>query len=96
MYLSMFNTFNITAVSGAVTTPSAPALEPINLQSPRSPGTFNPEALIQHILSNPEELIALQQRNPQLAEAFASGDINVITQAVTRHREQLMVNEDNP
>lgn len=57
------------------------------------PESFTPEALIQHFLANPEELLALQQRSPQLAEAIASGDINWVREGLLLHRQQLIVSE---
>jgi DNA damage-inducible protein 1 len=49
----------------------------------------SPETLIQHILSNPEELGIIRRRDPNLAEALASGDNAWINQALTNHRQKL-------
>ena len=54
-------------------------------------GERSVESVIQHFLSNPEELIALRQRNPELAEAFMSGDTEWIRQSLFYHRQQIAV-----
>lgn len=45
----------------------------------------DPEVVRQHFLSNPAELAVLQQRNPPLAEALLSGDLNVFREALETH-----------
>ena len=67
-------------------------LTPLSGTGPGGPESFNPETLLQHFLSNPEEMSVLRQRSPQLAEAIATGDINIVKQAILYHREELMVN----
>ena len=58
------------------------------LQSPQPPSI---ESTIQHFLENPEEFSALQQRNPEVAEALMSGDHNLIVQAIAQYRQQIIV-----
>lgn len=65
-------------------------LTPLSGTGPGGPESFNPETLLQHFLSNPEEMSVLRQRSPQLAEAIATGDINIVKQAILYHREELM------
>ena len=45
----------------------------------------DPEVVRQHFLSNPAELAMLQERNPPLAEALLSGDLNVFREALEAH-----------
>ena len=67
-----------------------PGDQPSQLQqqhhSQRRPQDPNdPEVVRQHFLSNPAELAMLQQRNPPLAEALLSGDLNVFREALEAH-----------
>ena len=71
---------------------SSQAPVPVARQSQPFPQTVdNIESLVQHYLSNPEELTSLQQTNPELAQALISGDYNSIGQAMARYRQQIMV-----
>ena len=55
-------------------------------QSQRRPQDPNdPEVVRQHFLSNPAELALLQQRNPPLAEALLSGDLDTFREALEAH-----------
>lgn len=56
-------------------------------------GERSVESVIQHFLSNPEELTALRQRNPELAEAFMSGDTEWIRRSLIYHRQQIAEEE---
>ena len=47
--------------------------------------------LVQHYLANPEELAALQQRHPHLAQAILSGDLNWVVQAYQDYQLQQRV-----
>ena len=51
----------------------------------RSQDPNDPEVVRQHFLSNPAELAMLQQRNPPLADALLSGDLNVFREALEAH-----------
>ena len=76
------------------TAPSSQAQFPPMLQSQASEPSglpFDPETLVQHLLTNPEELAALQQRNPQMAEAILSGDPDLVAVNIQAYRQQLMV-----
>ena len=64
----------------------------------------DPEVVRQHFLSNPAKLAMLQQRNPPLAEALLSGDLNVFREALEAHtravremeRERIRMINANP
>ena len=53
--------------------------------------TLSPEMLVQHYLSNPEELATLHQRHPQLGQAIISGDLNWVVQAFQDYQLQQRV-----
>ncbi len=71
-------------------------------QRPQDPN--DPEVVRQHFLSNPAELAMLQERNPPLAEALLSGDLNVFREALEAHsravremeRERIRMINANP
>ena len=46
----------------------------------------DPEVIRQHFLSHPSELALLQERNPPLAEALLSGDLQVFKDALETHQ----------
>lgn len=50
---------------------------------PRDPN--DPEVIRQYFLTNPSELAILQERNPALAEALLSGDLQRFREALERH-----------
>ena len=64
----------------------------------------DPEVIREHFLSNPAELAVLQERNPPLAEALLSGDLNVFRAALEAHtravremeRERIRMLNANP
>ena len=64
---------------------------PLDPQASSSGLPFDPDTLVQHFLANPEELAALQQRNPHLAEAILSGDAAWISETMQAYRTQMMV-----
>ena len=84
-----------TASTSEATASPAPFVPPTPdppLDSQASGGLpFDPNTLVQHFLANPEELTALQQRNPHLAEAILSGDPAWISETMQVYRAQLMV-----
>ena len=90
----LFNLFS-SNISGTVTTSGevgggeggvAPRSSPAPGQTPVSPAM-----LVQHYLANPEELAALQQRHPHLAQAILSGDLNWVMQAYQEYQLQQRV-----
>ena len=83
------------SISGTNNTSSTAQAQPPPVLQPQASEPsglpFDPETLIQHFLSNPEELAALQQRNPQMAESILSGNPDLITANIQTYRQQLMV-----
>ncbi|XP_056680097.1 protein DDI1 homolog 2-like [Monodelphis domestica] len=83
----------------AVPGPSGTSRSPHQMQPPLSSGNVvqvaeSPAALRDMLLSNPHELAVLRERNPSLAEALFSGDLEEFTRVLIEQQEDQALRDE--